>query len=79
MNIKKCDVCGKVMTKQDDYFTLDEVTFNKGEANKDTIRLTMTTRDNSKAYDMTESWCDYSDKHFCPECFKKESIARFYK
>jgi len=79
MTLRSCDVCGKILTKEDDYFTLDEVTFHKGDASKDTVRVTMQLNDVSKAYDLDESWCDYSDKHFCVECWKKESIARFYK
>ena len=79
MILRKCDVCDKLLTKQDDYFTLDEVTFNKGNKDTSTMRLTISDETASKSFDMIESWCDYSDKHFCVECWKKESIASFYK
>ena len=75
--VRKCDVCGKLLTNKDDYFTLDEVTFNKGKKNSLGVRLVI-SKDKSTTYELKESWCDYSDKHFCVEDFKKESIWRFY-
>jgi hypothetical protein len=31
MIIRKCDVCSKILEKKDDYYSVDEVTFNKGD------------------------------------------------
>jgi len=79
MNIKKCDGCEKILTKQDDYFTIDEVSFNKGDSKKNTVRLVLSSVHGDNTYDMTESWCSYTDFHFCPACFDKENLKRFLK
>ena len=77
MTIRKCDTCNKILTKDDNYFTVGEINFNKGKC--DLVRLTMSDEKGSKNYDLSESWSDWTDLHFCPECFEKETIRRFVK
>ena len=76
MTIRKCDTCNKILTNESDYFTLGDIDFHKGKGNG-AVRVTMSDEKGSKCYDMDESWSDWTDLHFCPECFKKESISRF--
>ena len=75
MTIRKCDSCNKILTQESDYFTLGDIDFHKGKS--DTVRVVMTDEKGSKSYDLSESWSDWKDIHFCPECFKKETISRF--
>ena len=79
MNIRKCDGegCGKILTKDDDYFTIDEIQFNKGDHKKPYVRLTVDKEGKDTAYDMSESWCSYRDLHFCVDCFKKENLYKY--
>lgn len=68
MNIKKCDGCGKLLTKEDDFFTVDEINFHKGKSKKTTIRVHFSDENKDNIYNMDESWCSYSDFDFCPKC-----------
>lgn len=75
MTIRKCNSCNKILTQENDYFTIGDIDFHKGKS--EMVRITMSDDDGSKNYDLSESWSDWTDIHFCPECFKKESISRF--
>ena len=76
MNIKKCDSCNKILTKEIDYFEIDEVTFNKGNNPGDSIRMYLASEGEEKAYDMKQSWCHYTDIDFCSPCFSKLGLDK---
>jgi len=76
MNIKKCNSCGKILTKKDDYFVIDELSFHKGKNSEKSIRLYISDEKKETAYDMKESWCSYTDLDFCPKCFKKLKLDK---
>jgi len=75
MVIRKCNTCGKILTKDDDYYSVGEIDFNSGEKHK-VVRLHLSKEKgkDTEYYDMTESWCDYCDFDWCPDCIKNVNL-----
>ena len=73
MNIKKCNICGKILDLDSAYYSIDEVTFHSGKPHSPS-RLCFTSGDRSETVEHGESWVTYSDWDFCEECWKKGSI-----
>ena len=77
MRIRKCNGCGKILDKNDAFFSLDDITFHRAKGDKDNVRIYFSDELKEKGYDLEESWCSYTDIDFCPECFNKEGLDRF--
>ncbi len=80
MIIKKCNKCGAVLNKEDDYYTLDEISFHKGKSKyKKTLWINVQSDNSEQIYESEQSWCKYTDLDFCVDCFKAENLERFLK
>jgi len=79
MNIKKCNSCGKVLEpKKDEYYSIDEISFHSPKCALTRVGRSKECEDASTFYH-EESWLEYMDLDFCPECFDKESIKRYLR
>ena len=79
MNIRKCDGCGCILTKLEDYFSIGDIDFHKGSDDTHTTRVIFRDEKKETSYDTNESWCSYTDLDFCSECFKKENLEKYLK
>ena len=77
MRIRKCNVCDQVLTKEDDYFTLDEIAFNRGSKDPKSVRIYFSDTKKEETYKMDESWVSYTDLDFCVPCFEKENLKKY--
>jgi len=79
MTIRKCDGCGRTLTDKTDYYTVDEITFNKGDDTKHGVSVYYSDSKKDKMYDLKESFCSYTDLHFCVPCWEKEALSKYLK
>lgn len=78
MVIYKCDECGKILTRQDDYFGIGEIDFYKGKAKNRPVIVRFPGM-KKETLSNNENWCDYVNLHFCSPCFKKIGIRKYIK
>jgi len=77
MNIKKCNRCGRILTKKDDYFSIGEIEFHKGNSKGKGVSVHFSNNDRYETYNMSEGWVCYADLDFCPDCWEHEKLSKY--
>jgi len=77
MNTKRCNKCGKELTRKEGYYSVSEIEYNKGDVSAAVEVLTSVSKDNKTETETIKSWVDYTDLDFCEECWKKEGFQKY--
>jgi hypothetical protein len=77
MRIQKCNGCGKVLEDgKDEYYSISDISFH-APGHRGTRVFFAKTEQVEEKRELVESWIDYVDLDFCPECWDKEDFKKY--